>query len=99
VAVGVLIAMPGGTQELYESVNDAMGIGEDETVDGLILHSAGPMEGGWYIYDIWESREQFARFSQDRVGPAVEQVTGQAMSGEPQFFEIANLIQAGQTVS
>ena len=65
---------------------------------GRILHSAGPMEGGWYVYDIWESREQFARFSQERVGPAVEQVTGEAMSGEPQFFEISNLIFAGQTV-
>ena len=50
------------------------------------------------MYDIWESREQFARFSQERVGPAVEQVTGQAMSGEPQFYEISNLIFAGQTV-
>jgi hypothetical protein len=90
--------MPGGTQELYESVNDAMGIGEDEVVDGLIVHSAGPMEGGWYVYDIWESREQFARFAQERVAPAVEQVTGQPMAGEPQFYEIANMILAGQAV-
>jgi len=97
-AVGVLIAMPGGTKELYESVNDALGISDGEAIDGLIVHSAGPAEDGWYVYDIWESREQFARFAQERVGPAVEQVTGQAMAGEPQFFEISNLVLAGQTV-
>jgi hypothetical protein len=92
------MAIPGGTQELYDSVNDAMGIGPDESIDGLILHSAGPMEGGWYAYDVWETREDFERFSRDRLAPAVQQVTGEPMSGEPQYYEIANLILAGQTV-
>jgi hypothetical protein len=98
-AVGVLVAMPGANQELYEQVNETMGIDPSEEIEGLIVHSAGPMEGGWYVYDIWETRADFERFSQERVGPAVEQVTGQPMSGEPQYYEIANLILAGQTVS
>ncbi len=97
-AVGVLIAMPGANQQVYDDVNEAMNLDPNETPEGLILHSAGPMEGGWYVYDIWETREDFQRFAEERVAPAVQQVTGEPMSGEPQYFEIANLIQAGQTV-
>ena len=98
-AIGVLISMPGATQQLYDQVNEAMQTGTSDPPEGMILHSAGPMPDGWYIYDIWESREHFQRFAQERVAPAVQQVTGSEMSGEPQFFEIANLVLAGQTVS
>ena len=31
----------------------------DEAREGLIVHSAGPGEQGYYIYDIWGSREAF----------------------------------------
>ncbi|HEY2937465.1 MAG TPA: hypothetical protein VGJ25_12750 [Gaiellaceae bacterium] len=98
-AVGVLIAMPGATQQLYDDVNEAMNLDPNDPPEGLILHSAGPMEGGWYVYDVWEKREDFDRFGREKVGPAVKQVTGSEMEGEPQFFEIANLILAGQTVA
>jgi hypothetical protein len=100
-AVGVLIPMPGVTQQQYEQVNDILQekIDPNQGVDGLIIHSAGPMDGGWYIYDIWESKEQFGRFAQANVAPAVQQVMGAEMNSEPQFFEIANLILAGQPVA
>ena len=98
-AVGVLISMPGATQQVYDQVNEAMQIEETVPPEGLILHSAGPMPDGWYVYDIWESREHFQRFSEEQVAPAVQQVTGAAMTNEPQFFEIANLVVAGQTVT
>ena len=83
---------------LPDQVNEAMQIETSDPPEGMILHSAGPMPDGWYIYDIWESREHFQRFAQERVAPAVQQVTGSEMSGEPQFFEIANLVLAGQKI-
>ena len=97
-AVGVLVMLPGIKQEMYESVNEKMWgspkMNPSQTPDGLIIHSAGPHQDGWYIYDIWESKEQFERFGQDKVGPAVREVTGSEMGGPPpQFFEIADLAQ------
>jgi hypothetical protein len=57
------------------------------------MHSAGPAEGGWYIYDVWESKEDFERFVAGPLGSAIRAVFGdQPPPGpEPQFFEIATL--------
>jgi hypothetical protein len=73
-AVGMLQMLQGGTKEQYDQVNEAM-FGQsrpssDQVPEGLIIHSAGPAEGGWYIYDIWESREAFERFMDGQLGAA-----------------------------
>ena len=98
-AVGVLIAAPELTKELYDKVNEkvfghAGPIRDDEAPDGLILHSAGPGEQGYYIYDIWESPEAFGRFMEGKMGPAIAEVMGGPPpdSGAPQFFPIDVLV-------
>jgi hypothetical protein len=97
-AVGMLQMVQGGTKEQYEAVNQEL-FGQP-TVDtaslpeGLIMHSAGPAEGGWYIYDVWESREDFERFMAGDLGAAVKKVFGDAPpppGSEPQFFEVESL--------
>ncbi|MEN3341980.1 MAG: hypothetical protein V7644_1384 [Actinomycetota bacterium] len=98
--VGVLIMMPGASQEMYEQVTEKM-FGQApfdpaDAPEGMILHTAGPVPDGWYVYDVWESKEQFQRFAQERVGPAMQEISGGQMRGpDPQFFEIANLVKAG----
>ncbi|TMJ94158.1 MAG: hypothetical protein E6G67_10305 [Actinobacteria bacterium] len=96
-AVGMLMMMPGVTQDQYEAVNKRMFGGEmtpDKAPDGLIMHSAGPAGDGWYIYDVWESKEHFGRFAEEQVQPAVREVMGDAAAGgaQPEFYEIANLV-------
>ena len=95
-AVGMLMMAPGFTQEHYDAVNDKMfgrtEIDPADAPDGLLVHSAGPAEAGWYVYDIWESREQFERFANERLMPALQEVLGEPPPGGPQFFEIANLV-------
>jgi hypothetical protein len=49
---------------------------------------------GWYVYDIWESKEDFQRFAEDKLGPATQPIAGGQMGGEPQYFEIHGLVQA-----
>jgi len=94
-AVGVLIAAPEVTKEIYDAVTEkafghAPPVREDEAPDGLLVHSAGPGEQGYYIYDIWESREAFGRFMEEKMGPAIAEVMGgpPPESGAPQFFPI-----------
>jgi hypothetical protein len=96
-AVGMLMTAPGFTEDAYNQVNDIVMGRRDWAVgdvDGLIMHSAGPMEGGFYVYDIWESRDAFERFMNEKLAPAFEQVLGAPPPPEaqPQFFEIANLV-------
>jgi len=36
----------------------------------MIVHIAGPSENGWYVYDIWESRDAFQRFMDNQLRAA-----------------------------
>jgi hypothetical protein len=97
-AVGMLQNLRGVTKEQYDQVSEAM-FGQsppspEQLPEGLIIHSAGPTGEGWYIYDIWESREAFQRFMEDKLQAAIGQVFGDQPpppGSEPQFFEIESL--------
>ena len=54
------------------------------------MHSAGQGQQGYYVYDIWESREAFERFMEERLGPALAEVMGgpPPAGGAPQYFPI-----------
>jgi hypothetical protein len=85
--------MDGGTQEMYDTVDAQLGI-EADPPEGLIFHSAGPIEGGWGIIDFWESREHFDRFQESRLGPAMGSLGGDGPSGPPDIkeFPVHNII-------
>ena len=95
--VGVLLNLPGITQEQYEQVNTKMfwqfPMKPDQAPDGCLMHSAGPMPNGWYVYDIWESPEHFQRFGEEQVGPAMAEVVGGGgPPPQPEFFPIHNVV-------
>jgi hypothetical protein len=94
----MLQMLQGMTKENYDAVNQVL-FGQstpatDRLPQGLIMHSAGPAEGGWYIYDVWESKEDFERFMDGDLGNALREVFGDAPmppGSEPQYFEIESL--------
>ena len=85
-AVGLRLKFEGGTAEQYETVHGHMGVDENPP-DGLIFHCAGPIEAGWGIIDVWESREHFDRFLEDRLGPAIGELGDRAPQGPPDIKE------------
>jgi hypothetical protein len=97
-AVGVLAAAPEFTRQVYDNITEKMfghsPMRADEAPEGLILHSAGQGEQGFYVYDVWESREDFERFMEERLGPAMAEVMGgpPPEGGAPQFFPIDVLV-------
>jgi hypothetical protein len=70
VAVLVTQELEGITQEIYDGVNARLGADSDPPA-GLILHASGPTERGWRIVDVWDSEDDYRRFAEDRIGPAV----------------------------
>jgi hypothetical protein len=73
-----LVAIDG---QIYDDVTEKMfghpaPMREDESPEGLIVHSAGQGEQGYYVYDVWESREAFERFMEEKLGPALAEVMG-----------------------
>jgi hypothetical protein len=98
-AVGMLQAWEGFTKEMYEDVsNKVFGhtpMQDSDAPEGLIVHSAGQGQGGWYVYDIWESREAFQRFMDEKLMPAFGDLMGDQQPPEearPQFFEVEVLV-------
>jgi hypothetical protein len=94
----MLLAGEGVTEDSYRQLTEEMfgsyPMPEGNAPEGLILHTAGQGEQGWYIYDIWESQEQFQRFVDGKLMPAM-QSTGAAGGGtppQPQFFPISTLV-------
>jgi hypothetical protein len=81
-AIGLLFEIPDMTRERYDGVIEASGLA-DRLPPGQIFHAAGPMEGGWRVFDLWESRDHFDRFAQDTLAPLMG---GQAP--EPQEIEV-----------
>ena len=81
-AVGLLIENPGLTTERYDAVNEQMDI-EGNPPAGLIFHCAWAVDGGLSIFDVWESKDAYDRFAQERLGPAIEAISGGPPQGEP----------------
>ena len=74
-AVGIRIKLAGVTVEQFDKLDAAIDV-RGNRPDGLIFSLSGPIEGGWRVIDLWESRAHFDRFVAERVGPAM------AASGE-----------------
>jgi hypothetical protein len=64
-AVCLVINIPGATLEQYDDVRRAIG---DPLGDGQISHVAGATADGICVVDVWESRQDFDRFMQERLG-------------------------------
>jgi hypothetical protein len=71
-----------GTQ-MYDGVQAELGI-ESDPPPGLIVHWAGEMDGKWTVLDLWESREEYDRFRDERLFPAIQKVSGMNPADGPQ---------------
>ena len=70
-AVLVIAENSGGTAEIDEAVVKALNLITDPP-SGARLRMAGPMDGGWRVVSLWESREAFQSFVDQRLKPALE---------------------------
>ena len=79
-----------GAQQ-YDAVTEKMGFA-NEPPEGLIFHSAGELDGRFQVFNVWESREHFDRFTRERLRPAQVAVMGEervAAMPDAEIIEIA----------
>jgi hypothetical protein len=91
-AIGTITRFADGMgAEQYDAVTDKMGLTRDPP-EGLIFHSAGELDDRFQVFNVWESREHFDRFTRERLRPAQVAVLGEdrvaAMSGA-EIVEVA----------
>jgi hypothetical protein len=94
-AVGMLLAGEGVTRDTYAALTEKMfgnyPMREDQSPEGLIVHTAGETAEGWYIYDIWNSQEQFEAFMASRIGPAAAAL-GAETPMKPVYYPIETIV-------
>jgi hypothetical protein len=74
-AVAFKMRFPGATIEQYEQVIELMGFtGDVADADGAIFHWVAKTDDGLLVVDVWESDEQFERFSEEQIKPFTQQV-------------------------
>ena len=86
-----------GDATLYDAVLSKLDI-ENNPPAGMLVHTAGEVNGRWRIFDVWESRADFDRFFQERLGAAIQQAAQEqgreVIPPEETQYELHNLIKS-----
>jgi hypothetical protein len=83
-----LVFYPGGTEAQYRAVIDEIGEAH-ASAPGRTYFAAGPTEGGWHMFMVWESQEDFQRFAAEHIGPAHERAGDRGWQSAPQFTDFS----------
>ena len=74
----------------YDEIHARIGF-PDDPPQGLIVHSAGTTaDGGWRIFEIWESRERIEDFMAERLVPTWRELSGPS-APPPSTTEVTEL--------
>ena len=71
-----VVEVPGGSSELDEAFMEAWNLAGSPP-PGNRLRLAGPMDDGWRVVSLWDSRELFQAFMQERLHLTLGEAGGQ----------------------
>jgi hypothetical protein len=84
VAVGIIEEFEGSDLEFYDAVCREIDFPADWP-EGLIYHAAGAVPGGIRIVEQWQEAEQYERYVEAKIGPAIAALLGEeAQRAAPQ---------------
>ena len=94
-AIAVQLDFKGGTLEQYDQIIQKMGFRPGGAgAPGGLFHWVAKTPDGLRVTDVWQSREVFDKFAQEKIGPITQEVGIQGPP-ETQFFEVHNYLTAG----
>jgi len=94
-AVGVQLDFEGTTLEQYDQVLEKMGyVHRGSGAPGCMFHWVTKTERGFRVTDVWESREIFEKFAEEKIGPLFQAV-GATAPPAIQFVEVYDYLTAG----
>ena len=99
-AIAVYVEQPLATVDTYDAVSREMEFDRSDPPKGLIAHHAAiAPDGGMVIFDVWESQDDYQRFVDEKLRPALEKAIGpEAARVEPRIFEIHDVLHTGACV-
>lgn len=94
-AVAVELNFPGATLDQYDQVLEKMGLTPGGSgPPGAISHWVAKTDDGIRVVDVWENRETFDRFAEERIGPYSREV-GITEEPELRLYDVHNHLTAG----
>lgn len=67
-----------GYDGLFTAVSSAL-----RSAQGFLVHASHPIDGGWRVVEIWESREDAARFFATTIAPQLPDGIRPKLTFEP----------------
>jgi hypothetical protein len=93
-AVVIVNEIEGGNQDFYDQVNPKV-MPSGQLPDGCQVHIAGPVDKGWRVITVWDSDEQFQKFRDEKLIPAMRDAGGEnRIAPEIKTNPVHNLITA-----
>lgn len=94
-AIAVQLDFKGATLDQYDATCKLMGLTpQGPGPKGAISHFATATDTGIRVVDVWETRDQFEQFAQEKIGPLSAEA-GIPGPPEMQFFEVHNYFTPG----
>ena len=94
--IGVQIDFPGATLDQYDQAIERMGyLPGGPSAHHELFHWVTKTESGIRVVDVWESREAYEEFAEERIRPVASEV-GISEPPEVQFFEVYNYFAGGR---
>ena len=92
-AVAIEMNFKGATLDQYDQVIELMGLGGDApSPPGALFHWVAKTDDGIRVVDVWETMEQFKKFSDEQIGPYTQQV-GIPAPPEVTTYEVHNTLE------
>lgn len=86
----MLLEFPGATEEQYKKVWEHLGT-DWKLLPGNNVHLAGPLAGGWWAMDVWDSMDAFQQAFDANLGPALQHAGLPQV--QPRVLEVSYLIE------
>jgi hypothetical protein len=94
-AVAVEMNFKGATLDQYDQVIELMGLTpRGSTPPHAISHWVAETDDGLRVVDVWESKEDYERYAEEKIGPYTQQV-GFTAPPEITYHDVHNYLTAG----
>jgi hypothetical protein len=92
-AEGLILEFEGVGREHYAAVNERLGLdmagGEGDWPAGMLFHAGGAKDGGWVVFEVWETQDAQHRFMEKRLGQALQEGGITAPPSRVEWIELA----------
>ena len=92
--VAVILEFDDATLDQYDQVVEKMGFSPGgPAAPGGLFHWVTKTDNGFRVVDVWETRDQFDQFAEEKIGPYSQEVG--LPEPEIHFHEVHNHLTAG----